>query len=93
MAALAKVVAASRAEPPPPPSPKGGTLADLSATEKRRASLSVSLVDGAPVGVATGGGMPTMPEGVELKVIDGVPVAVPTEPSAAPPVGIVADDV
>ena len=37
--------------------------------------------------------MPSMPEGVELKVIDGVPVAVPTEPSAAPPVGIVADDV
>ena len=63
------------------------------AAEKRRASLSVSLVDGAPVGVATGGGMPSMPEGVELKVIDGVPVAVPTEPSAAPPVGIVADDV
>ena len=41
MAALAKVVAASRAEPPPPPSPKGGTLADLSATEKRRVAKLV----------------------------------------------------
>ena len=58
---------------------------------KRRASLSVSLIDGAPVAVGIGGGMMAMPEGMELKVIDGVPVAVPSVMSEAPAVGIAVD--
>lgn len=58
---------------------------------KRRASLSVSLIDGVPVPMAIGGGMAAMPEGMELKVIDGVPVAVPTIMSEAPAVGIAVD--
>ena len=61
---------------------------------KRRSSLSVTLVDGMAVPVpAPGGAMASMPEGVELKVIDGVPVAMPSASVEAPAIGVVADDV
>ena len=54
---------------------------------KRRLSLSVALVDGMAVPVpAPGGAMASMPEGVELKVIDGVPVAI-SGPVKAPAIG------
>ena len=54
----------------------------------RRSSLSVALVDGMAVPVpAPGGAMASMPEGVELKVIDGVPVAVPRT-TRAPAIGV-----
>ena len=55
---------------------------------KRRSSLSVALVDGMAVPVpAPGGAMASMPEGVELKVIDGVPVAI-SEVVEAPAIGV-----
>lgn len=63
---------------------------------KRRASLSVALVDGVAVPVPTpGGAVASVPEGMELKVIDGIPVAM-SAVVEAPPVGTVefqADDV
>jgi hypothetical protein len=59
---------------------------------KRRASLSVALVDGVAIALPPpGGAMAAMPEGMELKVIDGVPVAVPQAELAPPAIGIAVD--